>query len=198
MSRYAIQCFHMPRTILVLFFALALLLIGYLVYWPFKAQQPSNTAMSTSTPQLSSATSSATPFVRKTVARRASFLIFTNGLKRDFSDAKYHKRSPDVYIQAERPAVVYITKSGITWGEFFNTLPMQLSKDCLKTGTGQTFCSGSDGTLSFYLRGVKAQNVLDLEIFDGDRLLATYGISTDEQLQRQLEQVPDPYTSQAQ
>ncbi len=73
---------------------------------------------------------------------------------------------------------------------------MKLTKDCLTTGTGQVFCSGSEGTLAFYLRGVKASNALDLEIFDGDRLVVTYGNLTDEQTKQQLDQVPDPYLLQ--
>jgi hypothetical protein len=39
-------------------------------------------------------------------------------------------------------ATVHVRKAGVIWSDFFKTLPMELTKDCLITGTKQTFCIG--------------------------------------------------------
>ena len=106
---------------------------------------------------------------------QATFTIFTNGTQRIFTDPKYHLLSPDVYLQADSPNTVHVKKRGVTWNDFFKTLPMKLSHDCLTTGTGQVFCTNASQRLVFSINGVVEQYVLDKSIKDGDELLVTYG-----------------------
>lgn len=49
----------------------------------------------------------------------ASFEIYTNGTKRIFTQAMYHQQSPNVFIQATDPSIVYVKKAGTTWADFF-------------------------------------------------------------------------------
>ena len=105
---------------------------------------------------------------------KASFKIVTNGTTRIFTDSKYHNKSKDVYIQLPDPGIVYVKKKGITWDDFFKTLPMKLTKDCLTTGTGQTFCTGESGTLRFFLNAIEDKDLLDREIKDGDKILIEF------------------------
>lgn len=104
----------------------------------------------------------------------ASFEIYTNGTKRIFTAPMYHNLSQDVYINAGNPGLVYVKKVGITWNNFFKTLPMQLSKDCLVTGTKETFCSGDNGSLHFFINGQENPDALDREIKNEDYLLVKY------------------------
>ena len=104
----------------------------------------------------------------------ASFQIVTQGVVRSFKNSKYHQRSPEVYLLAEEPTVVHANMTGITWDDFFKTLPMKLTKDCLTTGDGEIFCSGSNGTLRFYLNDKEDPDLLDREIKDGDKALITF------------------------
>lgn len=122
---------------------------------------------------------------------RAAFAIFTNGTYRIFSDSKYHKLSTDVYIEEENPNILIVKKKGITWSDFFNTLPMKLSKDCLVTGTGQKFCNKEGGKLNFYINGENDYLALDKEIKNGDTLLVSFGINQNN-LKEELSQIPDP------
>jgi hypothetical protein len=119
---------------------------------------------------------------------QAGFAIFTNGTFRIFTDPKYHHQSEDVFIQPDNVNVVHIKKTGVTWHDFFKTLPMQLTKDCLTTGTGQVFCTNNQYSLKFFINGVSTPDALDREIINGDRLLVSYG--NEVQLQSQLEKVP--------
>lgn len=105
----------------------------------------------------------------------ASFEIYTLGTKRIFTQAMYHKQSPDVFIQNTDPSIVYIKKKGITWADFFATLPFSLTKDCLTTGTKQTFCTNEQQKLRFILNNKEIPDALDLEIQSQDHLRVIYG-----------------------
>lgn len=125
---------------------------------------------------------------------RAGFAIFTNGTFRIFTDPKYHRQSELVYIDAAKPNVVIVGKPGATWGDFFSSLPMSLTKECLITGTKQTFCTNEQAELQFFINGEKVDDALDREIQHGDRLLVTYGKVTPEQYAQQYNAVPSPKT----
>lgn len=114
---------------------------------------------------------SPTPLVQnEAVDIKASFTIITNGVTRSFTASMYHNLSPDVYIEASDPSIVHVKRRGITWNDFFKTLPIKLTKECLTTGTKETFCTGKNGTLRFYLNEVEEKNLLDREIKEGDRV----------------------------
>lgn len=104
----------------------------------------------------------------------ANFDIYTHGTKRIFTSPKYHNLSSAVFINSDSPNTVYVKESGITWADFFKTLPMQLTKDCLITGTQQTFCTGEGGNLKFYINDQEDVYALDRVIKDGDSLVVKY------------------------
>lgn len=104
----------------------------------------------------------------------ATFTIKTDSITRSFKAEKYHNKSPDVFITKDDPTKVYVKKKGIAWDDFFKTLPMKLTKGCLTTGDGETFCDGKQGTLQFYLNDSEDKDLLDREIKDGDRALIKF------------------------
>ncbi len=129
--------------------------------------------------------------INEAVDYRASFSIYTNGTLRSFSSPQYHNLSDEVYITPERPSVIIVKKRS-TWGDFFETLPMELTKDCLETGDGERFCAEGDNSLKFYLNGTRNDDLLYEEIKDGDRALVTFGRGTDVEIQMQIFNVPNP------
>lgn len=135
--------------------------------------------------------SKSTPTPQQAVEKSASFVIFTNGTLRIFTAPMYHNLSTDVYIQVENPNIIQVKKEGITWDDFFKTLPIKLDQECLTTGTKQTFCTGENGTLKFYLNGEKTDDALTKEIKQGDKLLVSFGPTDDPQIKNQLTQIPD-------
>jgi hypothetical protein len=122
--------------------------------------------------------------------KKASFAIFTNGTFRIFTAAMYHNLSEDVYIEGTNPNIVYVKKDGITWDDFFKTLPFSLSPDCLTTGTGQTFCTNSTKKLKFYINRILDPNALGKKINNGDQLLISYGSENESEIKQELEQIP--------
>jgi hypothetical protein len=129
-----------------------------------------------------------TPNIREKVDFKASFVIFTNGFLRDFSEPKYHNQSEDVYITSENPTQVIVKRAGVTWDEFFKTLPspMKVTKDCLYTGSGQVFCNEGDSSLKFYLNGKLDNEFLTREIKNGDKALISFGSENESEIQTQL------------
>ncbi len=99
---------------------------------------------------------------------KASFGIITGNITRNFSSPKYHNLSMDVFITKDDPSIIYVKKDGIRWSDFFETLPMKLTKDCLVTGDGESLCN-TKGNLKFYLNDVETPGLLDMEIEEGDR-----------------------------
>lgn len=120
----------------------------------------------------------------------AHFAIYTNGTFRVFTAAMYHNLSDDVYITAENPNQIIVNKLRATWNDFFSSLPFSLTEDCLVTGTGQQFCDGQNGQLSFYLNGESVNNLLSRNIKPNDMLLVRFG-KDDQQLQQELQKLTE-------
>lgn len=152
----------------------ALVLLSIFGVWFSKNNEP-NTDTLQQQQRLSSiiSPSPSSPFPE--VNFTALFEIYTNGTKRIFTEPKYHHQSSDVYIETPDPSIIHIKKLGTTWDEFFKTLPFSLTKECLVTGTKQTFCSNETKKLRFFLNGVEKQDALDYEIKENDTLKITYG-----------------------
>lgn len=158
-----------------------ILILLFFIYLEFRPQK--------NLPKSVITTEAAATNSQKIADYKASFAIFTNNSFRNFYDLKYHNLSKEVYIQADNPNIIYVKKYGITWGDFFKTLPMNLTQNCLTTGAGQIYCTGQGGELKFYINGNKVPDILKLEIKPGDKLLVSYGFETDEQITAQLERV---------
>jgi len=75
---------------------------------------------------------------------------------------------------------------------FFSTLPFKVKKECLTTGIGQVFCNTATENLRFFRNEQEEPNLLNEEIKPGDKILITYGNSTDEQLKTQFLYIPTP------
>ncbi|MDP2638144.1 MAG: hypothetical protein Q8P26_03730 [Candidatus Levybacteria bacterium] len=126
-----------------------------------------------STPKVSIQIPSPTPQDTR-VNIKASFTIITGNITRSFQAEKYHNQSSDVYIESSNPTIINVAKSGITWNDFFKTLPMKLTEDCLITGDGETLCNGNGRALKFYLNDIETPDLLDKEIRDGDKALINF------------------------
>lgn len=122
----------------------------------------------------------------------AAFAIFTNNTFRVFTASMYHNQSADVFIENPDPNIIHVKKQDVTFDAFFQTLPFQISKECLITGTGEKFCNGDANRLRFFLNGVETPNALDLVIQPNDKLLITFGNLTSAQIKSQEAKIPTP------
>lgn len=157
----------------------ALIIVGFLSFSIF---QNKNSEVQVSNPRTPL---SPTP-EQQNVNLTANFGIYTNGTFRVFTPARYHNQSTDVYITAENPYLIHIKKPNLTWGNFFETLPMKLEKECIVTGTKETFCTNTTKSLKFYINGQLDPNALDKEIQQDDKLFVSYGDETPEEITKQM------------
>ncbi len=169
----------MNLKVIFLLIGIIVLASGALIVKNKNQFKPNNGAAQTSQPQDTSS-----PMA---VDINAAFAIYTNGTFRIFSASMYHNLSEDVFIESKNPNIVQVKKKGVTWGNFFGTLPMKLTSECLTTGTGQTFCSGQGPTLKFYLNGQQVENFLSMEIHQNDRALISFGNENETQIKLQLQ-----------
>lgn len=161
-----------------------ILAVGYFIFSNSKGETDSALQEKEASEQNNQSSS-----VPQIVNKQASFAIFTNGTFRVFTAAMYHNLSEDVYIEARTPNFVKVKTEGVTWNDFFSTLPLTLAKNCLTTGTKETFCTGQNGSLRFYLNGDLDQDALNKEIKAGDQLLVTFGKDDAKQTQEQIQQL---------
>lgn len=104
----------------------------------------------------------------------ARFEIVTNGTKRVFTDSMYHRQSPEVFVDTPDPQLVRVMRPGLTWSDFFETLPFELDSKCLVTGTKQRFCTDETGKLYFYLNDQEVPEALERVIAPEDTLRVVF------------------------
>lgn len=178
----------MRKTVGVVTIAILITLLG-LIFLSINQSSPRSASSSnTSTTETNQIYPTQTPVADI----KASFAIFTNGTFRIFTSSMYHNLSQDAFIESSNPNLVHVKKTGVTWNNFFATLPFKLTSSCLTTGTKETFCSGNGRTLKFYINGVENYNALDQEIKNGDTLLVTYGSHSAKSINSQLQKVSKP------
>ncbi len=123
--------------------------------------------------------------------KKASFAIYTNGTFRIFTSPMYHNLSEDVFIEPSNPNIVIVKRDGVTWRDFFSTLPFSVDERCLITGTKQTFCTNDNSTLQFFLNGKRNQKALNQIIESGDKLLITYEAENSQIIINQINSLHD-------
>ena len=120
-------------------------------------------------------TATQSALVESDVDYTAEFEVVTQGIKRNFSRGMYQNRSSEVFVESTNSALVRVRKEGVTWGYFFDTLPMSVTKTCLITGTKQEYCSNSEEKLRFFINEVEDPDALDKVIRENDRLKISFG-----------------------
>lgn len=118
----------------------------------------------------------------------ATFLIYLHGLPKELKNADFFNQSSRVFISTANPRVVQVKTLGVTWDDFFETLPMTFSKECLVSEVNQEFCTYNDLKLYYYLNGKEEEDIFSKEIKNGDKLLVTYGDLTKAEINYQLSQ----------
>lgn len=138
-----------------------------------------------------------TDSLRQPVHWHADFAVFVNGERFDFDKPEFiskegEENNPWVHIHDPRPTVVHVHREQTTWDEFMRSLEFGLTDTKLVLPDGQTFESGSAGSLKFYVNGVQVDTIMFEPIADLSRVLITFGTETDiEVRQTQIPVVTD-------
>ncbi len=135
-----------------------------------------------------------TPTVGEEVHEHADFKVYILGKAFDFTQEKYQSTegkelNPALHLHDGNGNVIHKHKSGVTLGEFFQSLKMELTKGCLRLDTGEAYCSGPVNTLKVWVNGAPSEKFDTLEFHDGDRILISYGSEDSKALQAQMDSV---------
>ena len=126
----------------------------------------------------------------------ANFNVRINGVLRDFSGSQYQSpegKELDKYIHLHDGVgdLIHIHKKGESLNDFFKSLKISFTKDCIILGPSSQYCSGNGETLKFYVNG-KPNNLFEkYEPVDLDRILISFGYEDDADIQKQIAQVSD-------
>lgn len=133
----------------------------------------------------------------------ANFAVVVNGQKERFMGMQYYEETAATtcslkhidspmdraHMHGSTNDVVHVEDHLVTWGNFFQNLGWGIGDDYLKTAD-KIYAAESQDKLTFMLNGKKIDSVANLIIKDEDKLLVSYGNSSDEQLQEQYAVIP--------
>lgn len=126
----------------------------------------------------------------------ANFAVILNGTALDFTKDEYQsiegkELNPNVHLHNKRGGVVHLHKQNSTWQELFQSLGMDVTKDCFTQSNTLKYCAKGEEKLSVILNGTELTEWENLPINDVDRLLITFGNHTPVQLQEEFKKVTD-------
>lgn len=165
-------------------FATILLLSVFVFYFGFYKNL--NSSKSSSLPKIQTSNQP------QVVQDRAAFAIYINGTEKKLNSDKFFHKSPDAYLSSREVNIINLVNPEVTWGLFFKTLPISISNLCLNAQDEGEHCTGEKGRLRFLLNGTEEKNFLNKKILYGDRALITFGNETQEEIDKQMSQVPNP------
>ena len=132
----------------------------------------------------------------KAVHKHADLAIYVNGRKVNLDADKYQSTEDDhkheyLHFHDNNGDVIHQHKKGKTIGEFFNSIGMKFTDECLQLETGQEYCNTENRSLKFFVNGERKTSYGDYEFSDLDRILISFGPKVDSNIKWQLKQVSD-------
>ena len=126
----------------------------------------------------------------------SDFLVYLDGKVYDFTADQYQTSAEqtlhqDIHLHDNEDEVIHRHNVGITLGEFFTSLGVQLSKDCIQTSTDKQFCSDDTNKLLLYINEEPTTDIASYVNQEEDQLLLYYGDPTDPIVSELTEQITD-------
>lgn len=124
------------------------------------------------------------------------FKVYLNGKVQDFSQDKYQSKegkelNKDIHLHDNNGDIIHLHKQGKVLGEFFSSLGITFTNTCFDFNGGGKNCSDGKNTLRFYVNGKINPSFASYVPADLDRILITFGNSSEEEIQKQINSVSD-------
>ncbi len=169
------------KTLVIISAVLAVFIITA-AYW-FRLDAKRNTTQVREVPQLGREGST---------HRHMSIIVMTPDGIIDFSAPEYQLQSPIVHFEEGNGTYVHKHATGITLPYLFETLGMNLTPDCLTLDGGKSYCTDATNKLYIFINRVqKNDDIPYYELTNHDKYLITYGNFSDQDIQLQLNSVPN-------
>lgn len=126
----------------------------------------------------------------------ADFLLYVNGERLRFTDAKYQSDleqilHPDLHFHDGNDEVIHRHADGQMLTAFMDSLGWQLNNECLVSDEGESYCSDGNNELKLYVNGEQITNIESYEPQDLDQVLLYYGEPNAAVISELLAQVTD-------
>jgi len=133
---------------------------------------------------------------RGSVHFHTDFKVYILGRALDFDSPRYQVMEDLTHVENRDGDVLHVHARGITLGYFLKSMGIELSNECLKVDTGNTYCNKGDAKLKVYLKGIGAvwEQIYypsDYIIQDLDKILVSYGAEDEEKIKKQMDSVTD-------
>lgn len=126
----------------------------------------------------------------------ADYKVFINNREISFSGDRYQSttgkqlsESQHLHDNNGNNIHKHLTKNTIP--NFFESLGIFITADCIQMDDGQKYCSDGTKTLKFFVNDKAKKDFMSYEFKDLDRILISYGSETWQQMQAQLDAVTD-------
>lgn len=104
----------------------------------------------------------------------ADFSVTINGNRIDFNKQKYMVQSEYVHLERGDGTTIHKHATGVTLADFFESIGWELTDECLRTDTGDEYCSGDGGELRIVVNGDEIDAPGEYKIRDGDQIRVVY------------------------
>ncbi len=132
----------------------------------------------------------------------ANFAVYLNGQREEFKDIFYYIGGESCTGEAEHQMtpyarahmhdrvndVIHIEDEAVTWGQFFQNIGWVIDPKLVRTPE-QLLLADSQNKVTFMLNGEKVDSIVSRVIGDKDRLLADFGSTTNEALQKEFQTI---------
>ena len=127
----------------------------------------------------------------------ANFVVYVDGKQEQFANPLLYeeisacnistimKPGERAHLHENIKDVVHVEDEAVTWGNFFQNIGWSVSNDYLHTSETLLVSNGTK-KVSYILNGEAAEDISKKTIGDKDRLLVSYGDSTNNQLNQQF------------
>ena len=119
----------------------------------------------------------------------ASVLVRIFGDKFDFSATTYQVKSAWIHFESSDGETIHRHASGTTFGYLFENMGMIINAECFIFPDGRQFCTNEDYSLKYYVNHQAVSDINNYVLKDQDRILISYGSESQEQIEKQLEEL---------
>ena len=127
----------------------------------------------------------------------ADFRVYVNGKSLNFADDRYYMKSSFIHVDSGAPApektgdIVHMHATGVPLWIFFESIGMDLNKECITPENKEKFCSDGNNKLKFFVNEIENNEFENYVFNDLDKILISYGDESEEEIKAQLATITD-------
>ncbi len=126
----------------------------------------------------------------------ADFSLYLGDERVRFTDAKYqsdtqHIHHPSLHFHDGNDEVIHRHADNVTLSDFFASIGMELTNDCLTMDTGIEHCTSDVGTLLLMVNGERIMDITKYITEEEDRILLYYGDATNPNIRAYVDDTTD-------